>query len=205
MQRSLPCGQPCSRSLHCTTKPRELIEPAVKGTLNVLKASAEAKVKRVIIVSSGSAVVRNPNWPKDLVMDETCCSDEEHCRTTENWYSLYKTEAESEAWEYAKRTGLDVVAICPTLILGPILQSTVNASAKALIKILKDGCNSLENRLRLIVDARDVVEEQVMAYETPEAKGRYICMAHAIKAKDLVEKLRSTYPNYNYPKRCVLR
>jgi nucleoside-diphosphate-sugar epimerase len=60
-----------------------LIEPAVKGTLNVLKASAEAKVKRVITVSSGSAVVRNPNWPKDLVMDETCCSDEEHCRTTE--------------------------------------------------------------------------------------------------------------------------
>jgi hypothetical protein len=59
----------------------------------------------------------------------------------------------------------------------------------------------LENRLRLIVDARDVVEEQVLAYETPEAKGRYICMAHAIKAKDLVEKLRSTYPNYNYPKR----
>lgn len=179
----------------------ELIEPAVKGTLNVLKASAEAKVKRVIIVSSGSAVVRNPNWPKDLVMDETCCSDEEHCRTTENWYSLYKTEAESEAWEYAKRTGLDVVAICPTLILGPILQSTVNASAKALIKILKDGCNSLENRLRLIVDARDVVEEQVLAYETPEAKGRYICMAHTIKVKDLVEKLRSTYHNYNYPKR----
>lgn len=179
----------------------ELIEPAVKGTLNVLKASAEAKVKRVITVSSGSAVVRNPNWPKDLVMDETCCSDEEHCRTTENWYSLYKTEAESEAWEYAKRTGLDVVAICPTLILGPILQSTVNASAKALIKISKDGCNSLENGLRLIVDARDVVEEQVLAYETPEAKGRYICMAHTIKVKDLVEKLRSTYHNYNYPKR----
>ncbi|XP_073263615.1 cinnamoyl-CoA reductase 1-like [Populus alba] len=109
----------------------QLIEPAVKGTLNVLKANAEPKVKRVIIVSSGSAVVRNPNWPKDQVMDETCCSDEEHCRTTE---------------------------------------STVNASAKALIKILKDGCNSLEHRLRLIVDARDVVEEQVLAYEMPEAK-----------------------------------
>lgn len=114
-------------------------------------------------------------------------------------------ESESEAWEYAKKTGLDVVAICPTLILGWILQSTVNASAKALIKILKDGCNSLENRLRLIVDARDVVEEQVLAYEMPEAKGRYICMAHAIKVKDLVEKFRSTYPNNNYPKRWVLR
>jgi nucleoside-diphosphate-sugar epimerase len=55
----------------------------------------------------------------------------------QNWYNLSKTEAESEAWEYAKRSGLDVVAICPSLILGPILQSTVNASTMVLIKILK--------------------------------------------------------------------
>ncbi|KAJ6684530.1 PROTEIN KINASE SUPERFAMILY PROTEIN [Salix purpurea] len=45
------------------------IEPAVEGTLNVLKACAEAKGG--IIVSSGSAVARNSNW--DRVMDETMC------------------------------------------------------------------------------------------------------------------------------------
>ncbi|XP_011041140.1 PREDICTED: cinnamoyl-CoA reductase 1-like [Populus euphratica] len=178
----------------------EVIEPAVKGTLNVLKACAEAKVRRVVIVSSGSAVLSNPSWPKGQVMDENCWSDKEYCRATKNWYNLSKTVAESEAWEYAKRSGLDVVAICPSLILGPILQSTVNASTKVLIKILKDGCDSLENKLRPIIDVRDVAEALLLAYETPRAEGRYICTAHAIRVKDLVEKLRSMYPNYNYPK-----
>lgn len=178
----------------------EVLEPAVKGTLNVLKACLEAKVKRVVYVSSAAAVVMNPSWPKDRVMDETCWSDKEYCRTTKNWYSLSKTEAESEAWEFSQQTGLDIVTICPTLILGPILQSNVNASTLVLLKFLKDGYEPLENKLRMIVDVRDVAEAILMAYEKPEAEGRYICTAHFIKAKDLVDKLRSLYPQYNCPK-----
>ncbi|XP_034676957.1 cinnamoyl-CoA reductase 2-like isoform X2 [Vitis riparia] len=178
----------------------ELMEPAVKGTLNVLKACTEAKVKRVVVVSSGSAVMRNPRWPKGKVKDETCWSDKEYCRTTENWYCLSKTEAETEALEYAKKSGLDVVRVCPTLVLGPILQSTINASSLVLIKLLKEGYESLENKHRMIVDARDVAEALLLAYEQPEAEGRYICTAHMIKMQDLVENLRSIYPYYNYPK-----
>ncbi|XP_034677542.1 cinnamoyl-CoA reductase 2-like [Vitis riparia] len=178
----------------------ELMEPAVKGTLNVLKACAEAKVKRVVVVSSGASVIMNPRWPKGKVMDETCWSDKEYCRATKNWYCLSKTEAESVAFEYAKTSGLDVVTVCPTLVLGPILQSTINASSLVLIKILKEGYETLENKFRMIVDVRDVAEALLITYEKPEAEGRYICTAHMIKARDLVEKLRSIYPNYNYPK-----
>ncbi|KAL9450583.1 hypothetical protein AB3S75_012334 [Citrus x aurantiifolia] len=177
----------------------ELIEPAVKGTLNVLKACLEAKVKRVIVVSSGAAVGLNPRWPKGQIMDETCWSDKEYCRTTNNWYCLSKTEAESEALEFAKRTGLDVVTVCPNLIWGPLLQSKVNSSSLVLIKLLK-GYESLENRLRMIVDVRDVAEALLLAYEKAEAEGRYICTAHLIRARDLVDKLKSLCPNYNYPK-----
>ena len=61
----------------------ELIAPAVTGTLNVLKACCEAKVKRVVVVSSVAAVAMIPNWPKGKVKDENCWSDKEYCRTTE--------------------------------------------------------------------------------------------------------------------------
>ncbi|CAA6661624.1 unnamed protein product [Spirodela intermedia] len=61
----------------------DMIHPAVDGTLNVLKACSEAKVKRVVLVSSVATVVLNPNWPFDKIMDENCWSDKELCRKTE--------------------------------------------------------------------------------------------------------------------------
>lgn len=68
-----------------------MVEPAVKGTLNVLKACLEAKVKRVVIVSSRAAISFNPKWPKGKIMDETCWSDKEHCKAKKvsNWKGLF--------------------------------------------------------------------------------------------------------------------
>ncbi|KAE9584541.1 putative cinnamoyl-CoA reductase [Lupinus albus] len=177
----------------------EVIEPAVKGTKNVLEACLEAKVERVVLVSSVAAIFMNPNLPNDKVIDESCWSDKEYCRKTENWYCFSKTEAEEQALDFAKRTGLSVVSICPSLIFGPILRSTtVNASSLVLLNILK-GCESLEDKHRWIVDVRDLVDAILLAYEKPEAEGRYLCASHPIKTKDLVEKLKSIYPNNNYP------
>ncbi|XP_052203395.1 cinnamoyl-CoA reductase 1-like isoform X1 [Diospyros lotus] len=181
----------------------QLIEPAVKGTLNVLEESSAANVKRVVFVSSGAAVSMNPAWPEGQVKDEACWSDKEYCRKTNNWYCLSKTEAESEALEFAKRSGLDVVTVCPTLVLGPKLQSSTNASSLVLIKLLKEGYDEVENRSRMVVDVRDVAEALLLAYEKPEAEGRYICTAHLIKSKDMVEIVRKIYPDYNYPKKFI--
>lgn len=41
----------------------------------------------------------------------------------------------------------------------------------------------------------------ILAYEKPQAEGRYTCNAHTIRIKDMVQKLKSIYPNYNYPKK----
>ncbi|KAL7154469.1 hypothetical protein ABFS83_03G003900 [Erythranthe nasuta] len=178
----------------------ELVKPALEGTINVLKACSEAKVKRAVIVSSVAAVFMNPKWPKDRVMDETCWSDIEYCKANNQWYCVSKTVAEAEAWEYANKTGLNVVTLCPTLVLGPMLQHATNASSLALVKILREGYEETENNLRKIVDVRDVAEALKLVYEKPEAEGRYICTAHAIKNRDLVQTLKEIYPNYNYPK-----
>ncbi|XP_025012472.1 cinnamoyl-CoA reductase 1 [Ricinus communis] len=181
----------------------ELIEPAVKGTLNVLKACLEANVNRTIVVSSGAAVSMNPSWPKDQVKDESCWSDKQFQKKLDNWYGLSKTEAEAAALDFAETSALDVVRVCPVLVLGPILQSTANSSTLFLIRQLKGGRESSDNRLQKIVDVRDVAEALLLAYEKPEAEGRYICAAHMIMAKDLVDKLKSLYPDYKYPKSFV--
>ncbi|XP_077210446.1 cinnamoyl-CoA reductase 1-like [Tasmannia lanceolata] len=181
----------------------ELVEPAVKGTLNVLKASLETGVKRVIYVSSTGSVSMNPNWPKDKFMDEDCWSDEQYCKTVENWYCLSKTLAEKEALEFGVKNGLDVVSVCPSWILGPLLQPTVNASIFYFIKLLTGEYDPVANKARMIVDVRDVAEAVLLAYEKPEVSGRYICTAHPIQIRDLVEKLKCMYPNYTYPKNYI--
>lgn len=55
----------------------------------------------------------------------------------QDWYYLSKTVAEREAFAYAAKTGLDIVTICPSLVIGPLMQSTVNASSKVLINYFK--------------------------------------------------------------------
>lgn len=60
----------------------EVIEPAVKGTANVLEACLEAKVERVVFVSSSAAVLTNPDLPKDKVIDESYWSDKDYCKKT---------------------------------------------------------------------------------------------------------------------------
>ncbi|OWM70552.1 hypothetical protein CDL15_Pgr014225 [Punica granatum] len=121
----------------------------MKGTLNVLKACLEAKVKRVVHVSSVAAVLMSPKWPKDRVLDEICWSDKEYCRNAYiqglkfpeqddikcNYLST--TEAESAAFEYAKQTRLDVVSVCPGLIIGPVLQPPLNMRTMILLKVVK--------------------------------------------------------------------
>ncbi|XP_024990237.1 cinnamoyl-CoA reductase 2-like [Cynara cardunculus var. scolymus] len=181
----------------------ELIEPAVKGTLNVLKACCEVNVKKVLYVSSVAAIAVIPNRPKDRPLDETFWSDKDLCRSNNDWYCLSKTQAESEAWEFSKRNGIDLLSVCPTLVTGPMLQQTMNASSLAILKLLKEGYEEIENRLRMIVDVRDLVEALLLVYEKPEASGRYICTSHLIRSKQLVEMLKKYYPDYKYPKKFI--
>ncbi|XP_076892907.1 cinnamoyl-CoA reductase 1-like [Bidens hawaiensis] len=181
----------------------ELIKPAVDGTLNVLKACCEVNVKKVVYVSSVAAIAVVPNRPQDRPLDETFWSDQELCRSNNDWYCLSKTKAESEAWEFSRTNGINFVSVCPTLVSGPMLQKTINASSLVLLKLLKEGYEELENRLRLIVDVRDVAEALILVYEKPEANGRYICTSHPVTSKDIVEILKKHYPHYNYPKKFI--
>ncbi|KAH7566977.1 hypothetical protein JRO89_XS07G0002700 [Xanthoceras sorbifolium] len=178
----------------------DMIPPAVVGTRNVLDACSKAKAKRVVVVSSIGAVIVNPNWPKDQAMDEECWSDQDFCKTTQKYYCLAKTIAESEAVEYAKKRELDIVTVCPSIVIGPMLQPTVNASSLLLLTILKGGHESMEDNIRYLVDVRDVAEAILLVYEKPEAKGRYICTSYTMKMQALVNKLKGMYPNYNFPK-----
>ncbi|KAJ4826233.1 hypothetical protein Tsubulata_032290, partial [Turnera subulata] len=93
----------------------DLIEPALKGTLNVLKSCAKVpSIKRVVLTASMASVAFNgtPLTP-DVVVDETWFSDPAYCEKTKLWYMLSKTLAEEAAWKFTKANGIDMVVINP--------------------------------------------------------------------------------------------
>lgn len=75
--------KPSVHASFCTFQ-AELIEPAVKGTLNVLRSCRKVPlIKRVVVTSSIATVIynRNPLNP-DVVVDETWFSDPVFCEET---------------------------------------------------------------------------------------------------------------------------
>ncbi|CAH8370986.1 unnamed protein product [Eruca vesicaria subsp. sativa] len=181
----------------------QLIRPALTGTKNVLEACTEAKVKKVVVVSSIAAVVYNPKWPRDVDVDESCWSDTQYLHSLEGYWSYYflaKTLMEREAIEWSRTSLADVVTVCPSVVIGPRLQSTLNSSSLGLLNFIKGGVISLLSDQLYLVDVRDVADALLLVYENQEAKGRYICNSHSLHNYDLMEKMMNMYPKRNFPK-----
>ncbi|CAH2040386.1 unnamed protein product [Thlaspi arvense] len=182
-----------------TDDPEEMVEPAVNGTKNVIIAAAEAKARRVVFTSSIGAVTMDPNRDPETVVDESCWSDLEFCKATKNWYCYGKAVAEQAAWDVAKEKGVDLVVVNPVLVLGPLLQPSLNASIIHILKYLNGSTNTYTNSVQAYVHVEDVARAHILVYETPSASGRYLCAESVLHRGDVVEILAKFFPEYPIP------
>lgn len=180
----------------------ELIDPAVKGTLNVLKSCAKSpSVKRVVLTSSISAVAftRTPKTP-EVVVDETWFSDPDVCRELQLWYTLSKTLAEDAAWKFVKENSIDMITINPTMVSGPPLQPEINESVEPILNLING--KPFPNRTFGWVDVKDVANAHILAYEIASASGRYCLVERVIHFSELARILRDLYPTLQIPDKC---
>ncbi|XP_012065609.1 phenylacetaldehyde reductase isoform X1 [Jatropha curcas] len=180
----------------------QLIDPALKGTLNVLRSCTKvSSIKRVVITSSMAAVAFNgkPLAP-DVIVDETWFSDPDFCEKSKLWYMLSKTLAEEAAWKFTKENGMDMVTINPGLVIGPLLQPTLNTSAESVLKLINEKYPNTTYRW---VDVRDVANAHICAFENPSASGRYCLVGTVIHSSEAMKILHKLYPDNNLPKECT--
>lgn len=175
---------------------KELVLPAVQGTLNVLEAAKRFNVKRVVLTSSISALVPNPNWPPNRVFDESSWTDLDYCESRGKWYPVSKTLAEKATWDYAEKNGIDVVAIHPSTCLGPLLQNSLNASSAVLQQLLEGSKDTQEYHWLGAVHVKDVAKSQVLLFETPTASGRYLCTNGIYQFSDFANRVSKLYPDF---------
>ena len=186
---------------------KDLVDPALKGTRNVLESANRVKsVKRVVLTSSVAAIVGDARDFKSLPNNT---ANEENWNFSSNLqhqaYSYSKTLAEKEAWKMAEAQGRwDLVVINPSFVLGPGV-SPVNTSASFdLIKQIGDG--TLKSGIPAfsfgMVDVRDIAEAHIKAAFKPDAKGRHIVSASEHYLLEMAKILSAEFGNtYPFPKK----
>ncbi len=177
----------------------ELIIPAVQGTLRVLRAAHNAKIKRVVQVSSNAAISAGHHG-ENRVFDE---KDWSKIENNIGAYSKSKTLAERAAWDFINGTEntnrMELVAINPPLILGPIPNKDSRTSIE-LVRTLMLGQVPGVARLKMgLVDVRDVANAIISAMSTPEAAGnRFLCSSETIWIKEIADLLKKNYAARGY-------
>jgi dihydroflavonol-4-reductase len=178
----------CDGVFHCagkvSRKPEDaeaLYELHVVGTANVLDACAEAGVRRAVVASTSGTVA---------------VSDEEHVATEEDaapiglvsrWpYYRSKLFAERAALE-RNRAGFEVLAVNPSLLLGP---GDARGSSTEGVRLLLEGAVPAVPRGGLsFVDARDAAEAMRLAMDRGRPGERYLAGACNLTFRDFFARV----------------
>jgi dihydroflavonol-4-reductase len=175
--------------------PDTLIRPAVEGTRRAVSAALDAGVDRIVVTSSISAVTAGHHTGRTERFTGADWSRTEGEGVYA--YSEAKTRAELEAWSLVEDVGRrDILTtLHPSFVLGPLLGTDPGSSSEIVSRLI-DGRAPLAPRFNLdVVDVRDVAALHLKAMETPASGGqRYLVSAGSIMLPDLVETLRSTFP-----------
>lgn len=172
----------------------EMVKMAVDGTLRVMKAAKAAGVKRVVLTSASGAVLAGHKSHHEIFTEE----DWTDLSGNIDAYQRSKTMAELAAWEFAKKENMELSAVNPVAVMGPVLGQDFSHSNQIIRAMLSGNMPFLLNIGFDYVDVRDVAELHLLAMTCPEAAGeRFIAttgenLTYKEEAKILQKYLGST-------------
>ena len=151
--------------------PDELIAPARDGTRRVVDAAIKSGVQRLVLTSSVAAASRNAKLVES-VSDETVWTDLNDPKVSA--YARSKTLAERMAWDLIASSGgaTTLVAVNPSVVLGPVLSGDYSASVQVVERMLSGMAPGIPRLGFNFVDVRDVADLHIRAMTAPEAAGQ---------------------------------
>jgi dihydroflavonol-4-reductase len=159
-----------------------LYETHIEGTRNVCEAALKHQVKKVVVVSSSGTIAVGAT-PE--VHDETSGYKNE---VVAEWpYYLSKIFAEKLALDYQARTGLNVVVVNPSLLLG--IGDDRNSSTRDVALFLLGEIKAIPKGGLNFVDVRDVAHGLTLAMRWGKAGERYLMGNVNWTFRQLIEKV----------------
>jgi dihydroflavonol-4-reductase len=154
----------------------------VDGTRRVLERMAAANIRRMVLASTSGTIGVSKN---EEILDESAPYAEE---IVAGWpYYASKIYQERLAFEHGKRLGIEVVAVNPSLLLGPgdrRLSSTgdVRKFIRRQVPVVPDGGINF-------VDARDAAHATAAALERGRPGERYLLGGPNWRMKEFFARL----------------
>lgn len=160
--------------------PSELYRSNVEGTRNLLEASRNAGVERVVYTSTVGCI----GVPDDGTGDENSHVDFEQMSGA---YKKSKFQAEQVAVEYA-RSGFPVVIVNPTAPIGDH-DFKPTPTGKIVLDYLKGDMPAFIDTGLNLVDVEDAAEGHVLACEHGESGERYILGCENLTLEQILTRL----------------
>jgi nucleoside-diphosphate-sugar epimerase len=171
----------------------EMVKMAVDGTLRVMRAAKAAGVKRIVLTSASGAVLAGHKSHPELFTEK----DWTNLSGNIDAYQRSKTMAEHAAWDFAQKESMELSAILPVAVMGPVLGEDFSHSNQIIRSMLSGKMPRLLKMGFDYVDVRDVADLHLLAMTRPEAAGeRFIATSgENITYKEEAEILRKHLGN----------
>ncbi|KAJ3068312.1 hypothetical protein HDU98_008496 [Podochytrium sp. JEL0797] len=175
---------------------KDLVDPAVNGTLAVLEAAKKAgTVKTVVLTSSLASVTEKPH--AGTVIDEAMWNEDSSLN--HNTYYFSKVMAEKAAWKFMEDNtdcGFKLIVILPSFVIGPSYNNSINESVSIIANIVNGGFPLRFNLWWPFVDVRDVAHTHILAFEKAElASGRYLAVGdRSVSMGETCDMITAQFP-----------
>ncbi|CAN9092440.1 unnamed protein product [Alternaria alternata] len=193
---------------------KDLIDPAVEGTVGILKSikASASSVKCVVITSSFAAMADASKGPRPGHVyqeeDWNPVTEQEAQANAIMAYSAGKTFAEKAAWDFlaGENPAFDIAVINPPMVFGPVINGletleNMNTSNQRILEAAQGKFQDEipdNNLLYLWVDVRDVAAAHVAALEQPAAANkRFFTVAGYYSHREILAIIEKRFPEYN--------
>ncbi len=186
---------------------RDLVEPAVMGTTNVLRSATRTKSVIRVVMTSSCAAIYSDNADCQKAPGGVFTEQSWNSKSTidHNPYHYSKTLSERRAWELANaQDKWRLIVLNPSFVIGPAIDPYSAGESMNVVKQFGDGTMraGAPDFPTGIVDVRDLAEAHLRAGFSPGANGRYIISAHSSSFLQMCRILHSEFGDrYPIPRR----
>lgn len=175
----------------------EMMRTNVKGTENVVDMCIELQIKKLILISSISALGRVESGK--LIDEETRWKES----PLNSQYAISKRKAELAAFKGVEE-GLNVLIFNPGLILGAGKGNSWQNSSAKFFPLVNKGLPFYNKGINGVVGVQDVAKAAVLGISQPTESGeRFVLVAENMAQKEMfsliAESIHKLPPKYAFP------